>query len=151
MNVVNSLIKTQPTYRSTSQTEGTKSAYCLCPIAEHSLNLVGNVAAACCKKSTSFYEFVQRLYSFFAGSTHRWSVLTTALGPRLVGKRLIETRWSARRDAVHALFEGSNEVKKAHGHLAEDMKQPAETQLEASKHCNTMNKLETAILACLLA
>jgi hypothetical protein len=116
------------------------------PCAGHSLNLVGNLAAACCEKSTSFFGFVQRIYSFFAVSTHRWTVLTTALGPRLVVKRLIDTRWSARRDAVHALFEGYNEVKEALSKLADDMEQSAETRLEASTHCKTMDKLETAIL-----
>jgi len=116
------------------------------PCAGHSLNLVGNLAAACCEKSTSFFGFVQRLYSFFVGSTHRWTVLTTALGPRLVVKRLIDTRWSARRDAVHALFEGYNEVKEALNKLADDREQTTETRLEASTHCKTLDKLETAIL-----
>jgi len=53
-------------------------------------------------------------------STHRWTVLTTALGPRLVEKRLIDTRWSARRDAVHALFEGYNGIKEALSKIADD-------------------------------
>lgn len=116
------------------------------PCAGHSLNLVGNMAAGCCENSIYFFDFVQRLYIFFAGSTHRWAVLTTALGPQLVVKRLIETRWSARRDAVHALFDGYDKVKEALIQLANDMEQTAETRLEASKHCKTMEKLETAIL-----
>jgi len=54
--------------------------------AGHSLNLVGNLTASCCEKSTSFFGFIQRLYYLFAGSTHSWTVLTTALGPGLVVK-----------------------------------------------------------------
>ena len=52
----------------------------------------------------------------------------------------------ARRDAVHALFGGYDKVKEALSRLADDMEQTAETRLEASKHCKTMDKLETAIL-----
>jgi hypothetical protein len=82
---------------------------------------------------------------------HRTSQFTTAHfvslhGPRLVVKPLIETRWSARPDAVHALSDGYNEVKDALAKLADDMEQTTETQLEASKHWKTMEKLETAIL-----
>jgi len=49
-------------------------------------------------------------------------------------KRLIDTRWSARRDAVHALFEGYNGIKEALSKLADDYEQMAETRLEASTH-----------------
>ena len=42
------------------------------PPAGHSLNLVGVKAAECCLQSVKFFDFVQRLYSFFAASTHRW-------------------------------------------------------------------------------
>jgi len=73
------------------------------PCAGHSLNLVGNL------KSLLFsFGFIHRLYSFF---THRWTVLTTALGPGLVVRRPIDTRW--RRDAMHALFESYIEIKEA--------------------------------------
>lgn len=54
--------------------------------------------------------------------------------------------WSACRDAVHALFEVYNEIKHALTELAEDMEQTAETRLEASMHCKTLDKLQTAIL-----
>ena len=47
---------------------------------------------------------------------------------------------------MHALFKGYNEVNEALSKLADDNEQTAETRLEASTHCKTMNKLETAIL-----
>ena len=42
------------------------------------------------------------MYTFFAGSTHRWNVLTSYLEKDVVFKRLSDTRWSAHFDAVHA-------------------------------------------------
>ena len=41
------------------------------PCAGHSLNLVGVKAAECCLQTVTFFDFVQHLYTFFAGSTHR--------------------------------------------------------------------------------
>jgi len=75
--------------------------------------------------------------------------LTTALGPGLVVKRLIDARWSARRDAVHALFEGYNGIKEALSQLADDYEQMAETRLESSTHAQDHGQLETAILLAL--
>ena len=49
------------------------------PCAGHSLNLVGVKSAECCLQSIKFFDFVQHLYTFFAGSTHRWNVLTSYL------------------------------------------------------------------------
>ena len=74
------------------------------PCAGHSLNFVGVKAAECCLQTVTFFEFVQHLYSFFAGSTHRWNVLTSSLGKDFVVKCLSDTRWSAHFDAVHALY-----------------------------------------------
>ncbi|XP_013783749.1 zinc finger MYM-type protein 1-like [Limulus polyphemus] len=52
------------------------------PGAGHSLNLVGVKAAECGPQIVSFFDFVQRLYSFFSTSTHRWNVLTSSLGKK---------------------------------------------------------------------
>ena len=45
------------------------------PCAGHSLNLVGQSAVHCCVEAVSFFQFMQRLYSFFVASTHRWNIL----------------------------------------------------------------------------
>jgi len=56
---------------------------------------------------------------------------------------------SARWDAVHALFEGYNEIKEALSKLADDHEQMAEIRLEASTHAKDHGQLETAILLAL--
>ena len=50
---------------------------------------------------------IQKLYVFYAASIHRWKKQCDVLEKKdghLVAKRLAETRWSARGDAVKALF-----------------------------------------------
>jgi len=45
------------------------------PCIAHNLNLVGVSAAECCKEARDSFLFVQNLYTFFSGSTHRWKIL----------------------------------------------------------------------------
>lgn len=68
------------------------------PCSNHSLNLVCLHAAAVEPNSVTFFGTLERIYSFFSVSTHRWEVLLGTSGKAL--KRLQETRWSARADAV---------------------------------------------------
>uniref|UniRef100_A0A1B6CW98 DUF4371 domain-containing protein n=1 Tax=Clastoptera arizonana TaxID=38151 RepID=A0A1B6CW98_9HEMI len=49
------------------------------PCAAHSLNLVGSSAAECCTDAVLFFGFLHNLFTFFSGSTHRWSILKTSL------------------------------------------------------------------------
>lgn len=74
------------------------------PCAAHSLNLVGSAAVSGNKKATSFFCFMENIYSFFVKSTLRWDLLKEALEPnQRVLKRATGTRWSAKFDAVNAL------------------------------------------------
>ena len=71
------------------------------PCAGHSLNLVGQSAADCCIESVSYFGFVQRLYTFFVASTHRWAILLTHIKQKphcVVPKNL--------SDATDAIFQG---------------------------------------------
>nr|XP_023013761.1 zinc finger MYM-type protein 1-like [Leptinotarsa decemlineata] len=49
--------------------------HCTCalfvPFLAHSLNLVVGQAAGCVIEATSYFKLLQKLYSFFASSTHR--------------------------------------------------------------------------------
>ena len=49
------------------------SKYALC--SAHSLNLVGHTAASICSEAVSFFGIVEKLYSFFANSSYRWSLM----------------------------------------------------------------------------
>ncbi|CAH2085853.1 unnamed protein product [Euphydryas editha] len=64
----------------------------------HSLNLVCLHTASVEANSVTFFGTLERCYSFFSKSTHRWEVLIAATGKSL--KRVQDTRWSARGDAV---------------------------------------------------
>jgi hypothetical protein len=67
----------------------------------HSLNLAGVHAASVCANCVTFFATVERLFTFFSSSTHRWDVLKQFV-PKTV-KRVVETRWSAKHDAVDAI------------------------------------------------
>ena len=67
----------------------------------HSLNLVGVHAASVAINSVTFFETLEKIFAFFSSSTHRWDVLIAATSHGV--KRLVETRWSARYDAVIAI------------------------------------------------
>ena len=51
--------------------------------------------------SETFFAVVERIYSFFSASTHRWGVLLKYV-PNEV-KRVIDTQWKAHYEAVKAL------------------------------------------------
>lgn len=81
---------------------------------------LGVKAAECCLQTVKFFDFVQHLYSFFAGSTHLWTILTSSVGKHFVAKHLSDTRWSAHFDAVHALYGGFEKIKPALDSLSAD-------------------------------
>ena len=84
------------------------------PCCAHSLNLVGSVAAECCLMAVSYFQFLQKVYNFFGGSTHRWSLLLSAISTKsLVVKSMSNTRWSARADTTKALILSYAEIHQA--------------------------------------
>ena len=81
------------------------------PCFAHALNLVGANAVDCCPLTVRFFDVVQRVYTFFAASTHRWSILVSALDKQApVPKKLSDTRWSCHADATSALRKGFKRV-----------------------------------------
>lgn len=113
------------------------------PCAAHSLNLVGNSAAECCLAAVSFFSIVAEIYRFFVASTYRWDILKAKLANKgLVVKKLSDTRWSARQDAVKALAKGPNAIKASLDHLASDEDQTLVTRNEAASISEKINSLE---------
>ncbi|EFN79781.1 hypothetical protein EAI_00042, partial [Harpegnathos saltator] len=82
------------------------------PCAAHSLNLVGVHAVYCNTEVISYFDFLQKSYTFFSVSTYRWNILSSQNLIK-VPKILSTTRWSARADAVSALREGYNKIEDA--------------------------------------
>lgn len=68
------------------------------PCAAHSLNRVGVNAAKICHQVVTFIGNLESLYVFFSHSPARWEVLQEEMPLSL--KRLSETRWSERVEAV---------------------------------------------------
>ncbi|XP_069582652.1 zinc finger MYM-type protein 1-like [Ranitomeya imitator] len=77
----------------------------------HSLNLAGVHAASVALSSVTFFGTVERLFTFFSSSTHRWDVLISVTGQSV--KRVLETRWSARGDAVSAVKKNYSKILQA--------------------------------------
>ena len=80
------------------------------PCAAHSLNFVGKSFAECSPVVVRFFDIIQKLYTFLSASTYRWRLLCEKLKPLglSVVKRLSDTRWSGRYEAVEALHKGYN-------------------------------------------
>lgn len=119
------------------------------PCSAHSLNLVGEHAASCCKESNDFFLLLQNLYVFFSSSTYRWEILQRHLTQRenRTLKGLSQTRWSARYDACQSLNKDWNEVIEALTSIAEDETEISCTRCEASGILRQLQHLETAILS----
>ena len=83
----------------------------------HSLNLVGVHAAGSSVNSVTFFGAVERLFTFFSASTHRWDILKEYVP--ITVKRIVETRWSAKHDAVKAIKSYYEKVLEALERLTE--------------------------------
>lgn len=102
------------------------------PCTGHSMNLIGEQAAGCNLQVTSFFNLVQRLYTFFSASTHRWQKLVSSLSPnQKVLKSLSQTRWSARSDAINALYDGHSNILMSLDALSKDDSLLNEARLDA--------------------
>lgn len=110
------------------------------------MNLIGNSAAESCSEATGFFKNVQCLYNFFSASTYRWSILQKCLEmkthkPPMV-KKICNTRWSARADAIKSIALGFNEIQIAlRGYMKTPIKnnqreQKLEIYLGKQKHSN---------------
>lgn len=125
------------------------------PCVAHSLNLVGKCAAESCSQANSFFDFVQSLYVFFSRSTHRWSILVTAMSTAdahvPVLKQLSETRWSARADATSALLKGFTEIRLALCTMRDAVDEKMEVRKEAEGLARRMDTLELGIMTSLWA
>lgn len=117
------------------------------PCTAHSLNLVGVAAAGSCLEAVSYFGFLQSLYNFLSASTYRWNRLKLAL-PKggTVVKTLSDTRWSARADAVKAVFANYMEIQTALNEISSDNKQNLETRVQAEALVSKMSKIETALM-----
>lgn len=116
------------------------------PCAAHSLNLVGSTIVKCCLEAINFFGIVQKIYSFFAGSTQRWLLLTNKFGKSVSVKRLSDTRWSSRHEAVQALSKNYQIIREILLNFTNDDNQAPDYKVEAASLVKKLNLLETAVL-----
>ena len=123
-----------------------------CPFAEyvpctaHSLNLVGTSAAACCSVAVDFFDVLQALYAWLVASTYRRRKHREKLAGLPVHKKLSDTRWSARFDAVDAINKGYHLNLEMLEEFANDVNQPADSRAEAEGIQRKLQQSGTAIL-----
>jgi hypothetical protein len=104
-------------------------------------------AADCDLNVIIYFDFVQNLYNFFSSSTHCWEILVSHLCLHLkVVKHLSKTCWSAHADAVTALNDGYEDIKKSLDALLNDINLSSETHLIAQSLRKKMDELEITFL-----
>ncbi|XP_047027728.1 52 kDa repressor of the inhibitor of the protein kinase-like [Helicoverpa zea] len=94
------------------------------PCANHSLNLCGVHSFACIPSSVTCFGTLEKIYSFFSASTHRWEILMQKVGKTL--KRLCDTRRSAHHDSVKAVRQNVEQLV----HTLEEMCDPSKENLD---------------------
>lgn len=119
------------------------------PCANHSLNLSVNFACECSLEATDYFSTVQSIYTFFSASPQRWSLLKERCKSSV--KRLIETRWSARFDAVNALLKNYRAIKHIFFQLSNNIDEKSAVRNEAKALHNKMDSFETALLTLIWA
>lgn len=97
----------------------------------HSLNLAGVHAAKQDAVVVTFFGVVESIYVFFARSTIRWDELRKVVP--ITVKRESETRWSARSEAVKAMYEGLDKLVGLLKKLSEDATMTHETRSDAEQ------------------
>ncbi|KAK4877415.1 hypothetical protein RN001_009921 [Aquatica leii] len=95
----------------------------------HTLYLVGVHAASVAVNSVTFLGTMDKVFNYFSSSTHRWKVLTDITGQGV--KRFIETRWSARYEAIAIMKSHYNEIIEVLQSLSQNIKENAVTRSDA--------------------
>ena len=118
------------------------------PCFAHSLNLVGHCAVDCVPDATSFFSFVQKLYTFFSASTHPWNILLNEFRQKRLPilKRLCDTRWSAHSAVSSALKKSYENIRAALVSISNDAVEDPATKQEASGLQKQTDQLENCIL-----
>jgi len=124
------------------------------PCMAHSLNLVGTHSVKVCDEPViSFFGLLQAIYNFFSASPSRWAKLFSAFENQRdkkvrvkTLKSLSDTRWSARADAVDAVFHCYSDIVNTLEQMSANSEQKAEVVAEARAILQKLRKLETGIL-----
>ncbi|XP_043484549.1 zinc finger MYM-type protein 1-like [Leptopilina heterotoma] len=114
------------------------------PCTNHSLNLVLNFACESCLQVVIYFDFVQKIFTFFSASTHRWNILKENC--KTVPKQLSNTRWSARHDAVSVLKKEYGLIQDVLFNFSSDLNEKTLARSEALGLFKNMEIFETFFL-----
>ena len=121
-----------------------------CPCCAHSLNLVGTCAVESCSEAASLFSLIQSIYTFYSASTKLWQKQADAISNSeqtdLVVKKLSDTRWSARYDAVHALSKGYDIHINLLNEITTSVDSRAEVKSQSLGISKRLKELETGTL-----
>ena len=112
------------------------------------LSILWESSVECSPVVVRFLDIIQKLYTFLSGSTYRWRLLCEklkSLGLPVV-KRLCNTRWSVRYEAVDALHKGYTTLCELFLSLASDIGEKVDCRNEASLILKKLGELDFAIL-----
>lgn len=113
------------------------------PCAAHCLNLSGVHAASANVKVQSFFDVIQKIYTFFVKSTTRWKMLMETLKISLKGHS--DTRWASKAQAVKAMNSQIKEVFKVLQNISD-----SELNLETKSTAKNLLQLINFDFLCLL-
>uniref|UniRef100_A0A2N9FXD5 DUF4371 domain-containing protein n=1 Tax=Fagus sylvatica TaxID=28930 RepID=A0A2N9FXD5_FAGSY len=118
------------------------------PCGCHTLNLVLCDMAKSCVKARNFFAYVQKVYTLFSGSTHRWDVLRTYV-KGLSPKTLFVTRWGSHIESVKAIRSQAPELRDALIKISNSSKEDV-VMAEAKGLCkNALEDFEFLISLCI--
>ena len=92
----------------------------------------------------TFFGTVESIYLFFSHSTLQWEQLKNAV--KITVKREAETRWSAKAEAVKAIYEGVTELVELLESLSDDISQTMDTRNEAGTLLQNILKFNFIVL-----
>ena len=100
---------------------------------DHSVNLCGQHSFAGNASCITFFGTLERMFTFFAASTHRWDVLIEHTGMSV--KRLSTTQWSAHHAGVEPVKDKFDECVAAIEALC-DLRENFDTRGTAQGLCD---------------
>jgi len=110
---------------------------------------VGVHAAHVNAQAVTFFGTVERVYTFFSKSTHRWDVLKQHV--TITVKRQSDTRWSANAAAVNTLSTQLDEVITALEIFRDTSSETVDTRQDAALVIGAVEKFDFLVLLLLWA
>jgi hypothetical protein len=118
------------------------------PCGSHTLNLALCDMAKSCVKARNFFAYVQKVYTLFSGSTHRWDILRKYV-KGLSPKALSATHWESHIESVKAIRNQAPDFRDALIEIANSSKEDV-VMAEAKGLCkNAFEDFEFLISLCI--